>query len=376
MRVSPEIASLVPYVPGKSLSSAQREYGLQHMIKLASNENALGVGPRVLAALQARLQEQFRYPDPACTELRETLAQCWNFSAESIGIGNGSNEIIDLLIRIFCAPGEAILTTEYAFVAYAVCAQASRVQVIKSPATKDLRLDLSKMAEILRQDVSKKIRLIFIPNPNNPTGTYCNSQEVQKFVAEFGQDTERLIIFDEAYNDYVRAPDYESAQKYFSEKGNVVLVRTLSKVYALAGLRIGVLIAPSFVLDYFHRVRNPFNVNDLAQVAAVAALKDSEFVRKSVEMTWQGIDYFYAELKKLSLAAVPSQGNFVLFETYRNANLVNEALLKKGVILRPVGNYGLPQHLRITAGLPQENEAAMKALKEVLPSIPVLKGPI
>ena len=366
MRVSAEIANLVPYKPGKPISEAQREYGIQNMIKLASNENCIGLSPKVTEALQLHLKDQFRYPDPSCYELIQTLSRVWKVPPEQLGIGNGSNEVIDLLVRIFCAPRQAILTSESAFVAYAVCAKAARVNVLTTPLRSDLTMDLSAMAQILRQDHDQKIRLVFLPNPNNPTGTYLRRAEVDAFLKEFGRDPERLIVFDEAYNEYVRASDYQSVQKIVSQDNNVVVVRTLSKVYGLAGLRIGVLVAPPFVLDYFNRVRNPFNVNDLAQVAAIAALQDTDFLLKSVQVTWQGLDYFYQELTKLSIPFLPSEGNFVLLDTQKDATQVNESLLRKGLILRPVGNYGLKTYLRMTVGKPDENEFAIRCLQQVL----------
>lgn len=378
MRVSPEIAQLVPYKPGKSIAEAEREYGIQDMTKLASNENSLGVSEVVKKAIAARLDQQFRYPDPSCYDLIHCVAELWKVPVAHIAIGNGSNEIIDLLIRIFCEPGQQILTTECAFVAYAVCAQAARVGVCQVP-MKNWKIDLQAMAKVLREDKDHKIRLIFLPNPNNPTGAYITTSEVSEFLNEFSQNCERLIVFDEAYDEFVRAPDYRSALGQISESANVVVIRTLSKAYSLAGLRVGVLFAPTFVIDYFNRVRNPFNVNDLAQVAAVAALRDQEFVKKSVQMVWQGLDYFYKELEGLGLSYVPSQGNFVLFDTHRDAVAVNEALLRKGVILRPVLNYGLKTHLRMTVGLDSENKKAISALKEVISAIPLAvsrwKGP-
>lgn len=373
MKVSPEILNLVPYKTGKPIKETQREYGLSEVYKLASNENPLGVSPKVKAALAGALGEMHRYPDPACYELVSLVSEMWKVPREKLSVGNGSNEIIDLLIRIYCAPGESILTYDAAFVAYAVCAQAARVKNVIVPYESDFRMDLQRMAKVLRErKETDKIRLVFLPNPNNPTGVYIPENEVHAFLKEFGHDPDLLIVFDEAYTEFVRAKDYRSALSEMNEFKNVVVIRTLSKAYALAGLRVGILVAPTEVIDLYNRVRNPFNVNELAQVAAVAALQDQDFVRKTVELTWQGLDYFAKELEKLGVPAVPSQANFVLFDTRRDVKALNEALLRKGVILRPVLNYGLMTHLRMSVGTETENRAAIRALSEVLLALPEL----
>jgi len=373
MRVSPQISTLVAYKAGKPIAETQREYGVSKVIKLASNENPLGTSPKVIEALKKAASEVHRYPDPSCFELIDVIHKKWSLPKNRIAIGNGSNEIIDLLIRIFCEPTEKILTTQSAFVAYQICAQAARVETIFAPMKSGFQTDLKAFSDILKKDTTKKIRLIFLPNPNNPTGTYIKDQEVQEFLKEFGNDPERLIIFDEAYTEYVRAKDYASALKYFNQYQNVVCIRTLSKAYGLAGLRIGVLIAPEFVIDFFNRVRNPFNVNEFAQVAAIHALQDDDFISKSVENNHRGLDFFYENFRQMKVTYIESQANFVMFDTERDIQLVNELLLRRGVILRPVGNYGFPTHLRLSVGLPEENQVAILALKEVLKEVATKK---
>ncbi|MCX7978195.1 MAG: aminotransferase class I/II-fold pyridoxal phosphate-dependent enzyme, partial [Bdellovibrionaceae bacterium] len=261
---------------------------------------------------------------------------------------------------------------QYAFQAYEVSAAANRAVIHKVPATAKMGFDLGAMADYFFAHPEAKIRLIFIANPNNPTGTYLAKTEVEAFLRRFQDRDDVLIVFDEAYNEFVRAPDYASAMGRVSDEGNVVVLRTLSKAYGLAGFRVGVMLAPSAVLDIVHRVRKPFNVNGLAQVAAVAALQDMEFIEATRQLTWKGLDYFYSKLREFNLPFVPSEGNFVLFDSLRDAALVNEALLRRGIILRPVGNYGLPRHLRVSAGLEHENRAAMEALGAVLAEIPPL----
>jgi histidinol-phosphate aminotransferase len=370
MKLSPDIANLIPYKPGKPISETQREYGIQDVIKLASNENPLGTSPKVVAALKKALDNQHRYPDPSFYDLIECVHKKWSVPKGLISVGNGSNEIIDLLIRIFCEPGDFILTTEHAFVAYAVCAQAARVGRIFSKLASGYKTDLEAMAEILEKDPrAEKIKIVFIPNPNNPTGTYVGSAQVDAFLKKFGNDPNRLIVFDEAYTEYARAKDYKSAVESMAKYSSVAISRTLSKAYGLAGMRVGILLAQPQVIDYFNRVRNPFNVNDLAQVAAVAAMQDDEFISRSVENNSLGLDYFYEELRRMNLPYVESQGNFVMFNTLRDVSQVHEGLLRRGVILRPILNYGFKTELRMTVGLPQENQRAIQALKDVFAEV-------
>lgn len=368
MRVSSEIKNLVPYKPGKPISETQREYGLSKVIKLASNENPLGPSPKALEAIRKHLADLHRYPDPAGFDLIQKTSKAWGMAPTHLALGNGSNEIIDLLIRIFCEPGEKILTTDKAFVAYPICAQAARVQTLKVPLKPDFTMDLDAMADIALKDSS--VRLVFLPNPNNPTGTYVGKQAIANFMERVGQRPDLLIVFDEAYNEFVRAADYASGQLWMKDYPSVVVIRTFSKVYGLAGLRLGVMLAQPEVIDLYHRVRNPFNTNELAQVAAIAALDDEDYIKKSQQLTWDGLDQIYLGLENLGLKYLPSQANFVLFDTQREAQPVYEQLLRKGLILRPVGNYGLPNHLRWTVGLADENQIILEALKEVLPKVP------
>lgn len=370
MKVSAEILNLVPYRPGKPIAETQREFGLSEVYKLASNENPLGPSPKAIEAIKKHLQEQHRYPDPSCFELVQKISHKWNVPTTQIGIGNGSNEIIDLLIRIFCEPGDSILTTKAAFVAYQVCAQAARVKVRTTPLKSDLTLDLKAIADDFYRNPTSQIRLIFIPNPNNPTGTCVGGAELDEFLVRLGNRDDVLLVFDEAYTEYVRDPKFKEAAKFYQKYSNVIVIKTFSKVYGMAGLRLGVMLAPEYVLEYYNRVRNPFNVNDLAQVAAIAALDDSEYVAASQKMVWQGLDYFYKELDRLGFKYWPSQANFVLFNTKRNAEQVYQNLLKKGIILRPVTNYGFRTELRMTVGQAEENQKAIAALEKMRDEIP------
>lgn len=360
MRISPELLKLVPYKAGKPISETQREYGLSHVIKLASNENPLGPSPAAMEAVSKALQNQHLYPDPGHYNMLQAVSKKWLIPKENLAFGNGSDELIDFLCRIYCEPGQAVLTIPHAFAAYEISAHANRAEALISPA--------ERLVETYRKN-KDKVRLIFIPNPNNPTGTYLNGAFIRELLNEL-KNEEVLVVFDEAYNEFVRAADYVSAQKIFNEYSNVVVLRTFSKAYGLAGFRVGCMVAPKETVEVYNRVRKPFNVNELAQVALVAALQDEAFIKKTQEITWKGLDYFYQKLQELNLPFIKSEGNFVLFDTKRQASQVYEALLRKGIILRPVLNYGFPRHLRMSVGQPHENEAAIAALKEVLPKIP------
>lgn len=375
MKVSNELMNLTPYQPGKPIAETQRQYGIKDVIKLASNENPLGVSPKVKSALIQAIESTHRYPDASAYELLQKLSNKWQFPSSRMCIGNGSDELIDLLVRIYCEARESILTSEAAFMAYAVRAGASRVRVETVALKSDFKFDLEAMSEKLKKErESKKIRIVFIANPNNPTGTYNTRSEVDSFLKEWGNHPELLIVFDEAYNEFVRAQDFYSAKNYLDTYNNVVLLKTLSKIYGLAGLRIGVMLAPVQTVEIANRVRTPFNVNEFAQVAAKAALDDDDFVKKTCETTWQGLEYFYKELKSLGLPYIESQGNFLMFDSLRDVRQVNESLLKRGIIMRPVLNYGFKTQLRLSVGLPDENRKAMEALRVVLQEIPPLKS--
>ncbi|HEX7674902.1 MAG TPA: histidinol-phosphate transaminase [Bdellovibrio sp.] len=371
MKISPEILNLIPYKPGKPISETQREYGLSKVYKLASNENPLGPSPKAVDAVKKALDHQNLYPDPSHYELLHTISKLWGFPTQQLAIGNGSDELIDLLTRIFCEPKEGVLTSVAAFNAYEVSAQANRAVIRKVPLLTNYAFDMKGIADYFFAHPEENIRLIFISNPNNPTGTHATKAEVEEFLARLGNRDDVMIVFDEAYNEFVRAEDYVSAQNYLGKYKNLIVLRTFSKIYGLAGFRVGCMIAPPEVVEVFNRVRKPFNVNDLAQVAANAALQDKEFIERSQQICWKGLDYFYKKLEELGLPYIPSQGNFVMFDTLRDAAKVNEALLRRGIIMRPILNYGFKTHMRISVGLEHENEAAMAALAEVLKEIPL-----
>lgn len=369
MKVSAEILNLIPYKPGKPISETQREYGLAEVTKLASNENPLGPSPKAIEAAKKYLNFQHRYPDPAGYELVKKISEKWNVPTSQVGLGNGSNEIIDLLIRIFCEPGDAVLTSQAAFIAYQVCAQAARVRVRTTPLKSDLSIDLKAIADYFFHNPTARIKMIFIPNPNNPTGSLVGGKDLEEFLIRLGNRDDVLLVFDEAYTEFVRDKNFKEAAQFYKNYSNVLVLKTFSKVYGMAGFRLGALLAPEYVLEYYNRVRNPFNVNDLAQAAGVAALDDKEYIESSQKTVWEGLDYFYQELKRLSLPFYVSNANFLLFDTKRDAEQVYINLLKKGIILRPVQNYGFKNLMRMSVGLMDENKKAIAAIEKMLTEV-------
>lgn len=366
MKFSNEIETLKPYKPGKPIAETQREFGLKEVVKLASNENPIGASKQVVSAIEKAALEIHRYPDASCYELKHAMAGYYGVSTEMMTFGNGSNELIDLLIRLYCDPRkDKVLTSKGAFIAYKICSQVSRVETLEIPLSENLRFDLLALAKKLEAD-SGSIRLVFIANPNNPTGTYVNESELIEFLDIAQKYENTLIVLDEAYNEFVRAKDYPQSLDLMKKYKNVASLRTLSKVYGIAGLRLGVLIAQPEVIGFIDRIRNPFNVNLLAQEAAKAAVADREYLKKSQQVNWEGLDYFYKEFSQMGLKYWESQGNFVLIDCERDSEEINLELLKLGLIVRPVKGYGLATHLRVSVGLPEENKFAVEAIKQVL----------
>jgi len=363
MKVSKNIEQLVPYKPGKSIAATKKEYGLTEVYKLASNESPVGTSPKVLAALNEAVGNLHRYPDPNSTELKALISAQTSASPEQIVVGNGSNELIDLLIRTFCQPEDKILTSASAFIAYKICAKAASVQVIETPLTADMKFDIEALMSELQ---TTHYKIVFIANPNNPTGTYVPESEIIKILEATKHLDDTLVVLDEAYNDFVRVDDFPDSSNLIKKYDHLVILKTLSKVFAIAGLRPGYIIANEMVCNYVNRIRNPFNVNALAQAAGLAALQDKEFLDEARAVNWSGLDYFYAELDKIGVTYWPSQANFVLIDTKIDSGLVFESLLKEGVITRPVKAYGLSTHIRISVGKEAENVIAMNTLKKVL----------
>jgi histidinol-phosphate aminotransferase len=358
------VRAIAPYQGGKPIAEVAREFGLDEasIIKLASNENPLGMPESARQAMQKALADIGRYPDSNGFELKAAVTAKYGVPADWITLGNGSNDILELAAHAFVQPQQSVVYAQYSFAVYPLATQAVGARAIEVPA-KNFGHDLTAMAKAITGDT----RLVFIANPNNPTGTFLPAQEIEAFLKVVPPHI--VVVLDEAYNEYL-APElqYDSIA-WVKKYPNLLVSRTLSKAYGLAGLRIGLGIAQPVVTDLLNRIRQPFNVNSLAQAAAVAALHDREFLEKSARVNAEGYRQLKQAFEAMDLEYVPSYGNFVLFRVGNDDGAgarVNLALLKQGVIVRPVGNYGLPQWLRVSIGLPEENATFIEALKKAL----------
>jgi len=359
--VPEHIEGLVPYPPGKPLSELKRELGISDAIKLASNENALGPSPCAMDAIREALPEMHRYPDGGVFYLRRALSERLDVAPEQLVFGNGSNELIELLVRTFGGPQAGILTSQSTFVVYRLIAQAAGIPFEAAPMPREsLTFDLDAIAE----RVTAATRLIFLCNPNNPTGTMFPPAQLESFLERVGD--EPIVVLDEAYIEYVR-PDWRpNALSIVARRPRTVVLRTFSKAYGLAGVRIGYGITSAAIANYLERVRQPFNTNHLAQVGALAALDDNDHLERVLASTQEGMDLLVRGLSSLGLNPVPSHTNFVLFQVKCDGREVFDALLRKGVIVRPMHAYELPNHLRVNVGLPEENQRFLDALTQVV----------
>ncbi len=357
-RVPEHIHKLVPYVPGKPIEEVEREYGIANSAKLASNENPLGPSPKAIRAIRDRLDQLHLYPDGDCFYLKSALATKLAVSPEQLIFGNGSNELIELAVRTFLHPGDEAVMAHQAFVVYQLVVQAAG-GIGKQVPLRNFTHDLSAMA----QAVGPKTRVVFLANPNNPTGTIYRRDEWEDFLQRISPEI--LIIVDEAYFEYVGDADYADSLKYHDRGKTLLTLRTFSKLYGLAGLRIGYGVAPKEVASLLQRVRQPFNVNAAAQWAALAALEDHEHVKRTLDVNGQGMTYLTQEIARLGLEQVPSSANFILIRV-GNSNDVFQQLLTQGVIVRPMTVYDLPEHVRVTVGTMEENRRFIDALKKVI----------
>jgi histidinol-phosphate aminotransferase len=353
--VSENIKTISPYVPGKPIEELERQLGISGSIKLASNENPLGPSPKAVAAIRKALEGQNRYPDGSGFYLSQALAKNLGVDLAQVVLGNGSNELIDLAVRTFVQPGDEVVSADPSFVVYKMITQAAGgTNVIVQ--CKDMRHDLDAMAERITQ----KTRIVFIANPNNPTGTMNTKAEMDRFMGRVPDHV--LVAVDEAYFEYVTRADYPDSLDYLREGRNVLALRTFSKIYGLAGLRIGYGITTAAIAELMNKVRQPFNTNSLAQVGALAALADRKHVEKSVTMNNEGKQFLFREFDRLGISYVPTEANFIMFETALEGREVYDRLLKTGVIIRPMG----PKKLRVTIGLPEENKRFAAALEAEL----------
>jgi len=356
----PYVRAIAPYQAGKPIEELAREHGLQpeRIVKLASNENPLGMPDSARAAIEAALPELGRYPDSNGFDLKAALSRKFGVPAEWITLGNGSNDILEAAAAVMLAPGRSCVYAQHSFAVYPLATMARGARSIVVPA-RDYGHDLDAMLAAIEADT----RLVFVANPNNPTGTFVGADTMAAFLGRVPRHV--VVVLDEAYNEYLspelRHPSIDWVRRF----PNLLVSRSFSKAYGLAGLRVGYGVAQPELTDLLNRVRQPFNCNSLAQVAAVAALADEAFVARSVEVNRKGMAQITAALDVLGLRYLPSFGNFLLVEVGDGA-AVYQGLLKRGVIVRPVANYGLPQWLRVTIGLPEENDKFIAALREVL----------
>jgi histidinol-phosphate aminotransferase len=359
IRVPNHIATLKPYPPGKPLEELEREYGITDSIKLASNENPLGTSPLALEAIRSHLKNLRRYPDGSAYYLKQRLSQRLGVEESFIVLGNGSNEIIDLVIRTFVQSKEEVLISEPTFLVYPLMTQAVNARAVKVP-QKNFAHDLKAMAEA----VTENTRVVFLDNPNNPSGSVISRKDFETFRSRIPQDV--IIVLDEAYMEFADPEQTMTGLEYLNGSPPVISLRTFSKAYGLAGLRVGYGVMPPEVADYLNRVRQPFNVNSLAQVAALAALEDEEFLQETQKIVREGLAFLYVELDKLQLRTIATQANFFLIEVGYDGRKVYEAMLRRGVIVRAMNSYGLDNYIRISVGRPEENKRFVESLKEVL----------
>jgi histidinol-phosphate aminotransferase len=358
-RVPEYIRQLVPYKPGKPIEELERELGISGSIKLASNENPVGPSPAAVEALMQNLQKINLYPDGDCFYLKAALAAHLGVSRDELILGNGSNEIIELCLRAFVLPGDDTVSSTGAFVVYDLATRAMGGRAIQVP-MKGYTHDLEAMARA----ITPKTRIVFVANPNNPTGTMNTEDEVLAFLRAVPPGV--LVVFDEAYREYVDREDFPDSLEMLKGRENLIVMRTFSKAYGLAGLRVGYGIAHRETVGVLNKVRQPFNVNLLAQVAALAALKDRAHLKKVLDLCWKERERLENAFERMGLECVPSEANFVLVKVGREGKDVFQALLKKGVIVRAMGEYGFHDTVRVTVGLPDENDRFLRELAAFL----------
>lgn len=350
------IRTLIPYAPGKPIEEVEREVGIANSIKLASNENPLGPSPLALEAMGEKLAQLHLYPDGDCFYLKRALTAKLEVAPANLIFGNGSNEIIELAIRTFMRAGDEAVMARQAFVVYKLAVQAAG-GISREVPLRDFTHDLEAIAKA----ISARTRIVFLANPNNPTGTIYRKATWEAFLNQVRPDV--LIIVDEAYFEYVEAADYPNSLDYHQQGKTLLTLRTFSKLYGLAGLRIGYGIANEDIISLMHRVRQPFNVNAPAQWAALAALNDSEHVRRSLDNNRQGLEYLTGEFARLGIQFIPSHANFILLRVGKGEDVFNR-LLAQGIIVRPMAGYQFPEYLRVTIGTMDENRKFIDGLKK------------
>jgi histidinol-phosphate aminotransferase len=355
----PYIRAIAPYQPGKPISELERELGISGIVKLASNENPLGCSPKATAAMLEAIKTIALYPDGNGFELKDALCRCYGVEHERMVLGNGSNDMLELAARAFLTVGDKAVYSDHAFAVYPLATQAVGATGISVPAI-NFGHDLEAMLKVA---VDQQAKLVFIANPNNPTGTFIGEVDLLGFLRAL--PSQILVVLDEAYNEYLPEECRYDSVSWLKDFPNLIISRTFSKAYGLAGLRVGYAFADVQVADMMNRVRQPFNVNSVAQAAAVAALQDTDFVKQTHALNQRGMEQITQGLRKLGLEFIPSYGNFISFKI-GNGLKKYRRLLELGVIVRPVASYDMPDYLRVSIGLESENEKFLSALKQVL----------
>lgn len=353
------VQKLIPYTPGKSIDALQRELGLSHIVKLASNENPLGPGSKVKQLIKNSLLELSRYPDGNGFALKQALAEKHQVTTAQITLGNGSNEILELVSRTFLTPAHEVVFSQHSFAVYPLVTGA-----VGATASIADALDYGNDLDAMLKKVNDKTRLVFIANPNNPTGTLVSTETLENFIGALPDSV--ICVLDEAYYDFIGVADRANSIEWLKQFPNLMITRTFSKAYGLAGLRMGYSISSAEMADLLNRVRQPFNNNSLALLAAEAALTDTDYLLETIALNKQGMNQLTQAFAELNLSWIPSFANFITVDLQQTAMPIYEALLKKGVIVRPVANYEMPQHLRISIGTKIENQYFIDALKVVL----------
>ncbi len=359
------VRTLAPYVPGKPIEELERELGIRDIIKLASNENPFGPSPRALAAMHATLADAWLYPDGSGHALKHRLAAKLGVTVQQITLGNGSNDLLVLLAEAFLKPGLEAVYSQYAFAVYPIAVQATGATGVVAPALPaDSAMPLGHDLDAMRRAITPRTRIVFVANPNNPTGTFVGAAELRRFVAEV--PAHALVALDEAYFEYAGGLDLQDGIRWLDEFPNLVVLRTFSKAYGLAGLRVGYAVSHPSVAGMLNRVRQAFNVSSVALAGAAAALEDDAHVRAAVQVAVAERTRVAQALERLGTRVLPSAGNFLLLHAGPGAARHFEALLRAGVIVRPVANYGLPEHLRVTLGTVSQNDRFISAWQRIL----------
>ena len=355
---TPGVRGLHPYVPGKPVEELERELGISDIVKLASNENPLGPSEVALDAVRNGMNEWARYPDGNGFALKQKLSTRHEINPGMITLGNGSNDVLDLIVRAYAGPNSEVIYSQYAFAVYALSTQAVGAQAVVTPA-----LDWGHDLDAMEQAITDRTSLIFIANPNNPTGTWLTENQIRSFMSNVPEHV--IVVLDEAYCEYIELPDFPDGLRLQAEFPNLIVTRTFSKAWGLAGLRVGYSISCEPIANVLNRVRHPFNVNVAALTAATTVLDDFAYLNKSKQVNSEGLEQLEKGLKDQGFEYIPSVGNFISFDTGRDGVEVFQSLLKQGVIVRPVANYGMPAHLRVSVGLQEENQRFLSALSKV-----------